>query len=341
MLLQDCGDKLEATERAQAKLQEERDRYKNELHEAYETLHSVHIQRQKLQDEKQKHRLREADWEKEKERLEARINQLDKSHDRGVAGGSPANPPNSPLPPGDDHENHTLKDEVQKLHEQLKGLRIDLKEAQNELNAIRSHEKRAEDHEVSRKARIAACETENEKIQEYGGTLDRESSLYQTLKKFADYHDNNGPEPTIGEHAQVRVFKSCIVERRRIMAQAKNHPDPRAFMTPYLDKWDSLALAGGCMFDSHDDLPAPPNVPVEISSTSNSADAQLFRGLHLNGQIDSDKTGLGQLSFVQVMRFLEGCIGDGILFYVLVVKDMNLFRARAPRDSLWTTRSKF
>ncbi|KAJ4419244.1 hypothetical protein N0V82_005047 [Gnomoniopsis sp. IMI 355080] len=216
----------------------------------------------------------EADWEKEKERLKAEIDRINKNHSPGASyGGTSAGPSDSPnnsgiggpSPPDDDLENATLKNKVQELQGQLKDLRNELKEAQDELNALLIYERRKEDPRKSRKERIAACKTENEKLEKYGGTLDRESSLYQTMKKFAEYHDNSGPQPTAGDYAQVRVFQSCIVERRRIMAQAKNHPDPKGFMTPYLDKWDSMALAGGCtFFPTKKEPPNLPNLPSKF-----------------------------------------------------------------------------
>ncbi|KAJ4395931.1 hypothetical protein N0V93_000147 [Gnomoniopsis smithogilvyi] len=245
VLLQDRGDQLEEVKKVCAKLHDDRDRWQKELHEAHETLQNVHERRQKLQNEKDKHRLREADWEKEKHRLETKIDQLNKTLASGSGDG---NPYTSPPPPGDDPGKPTLKDEtIKELQSELNGLRDELKQAQDGLNALRIYKKRKEDQKVVR-AKMAACETENEKLEKYGGTLDRESQLYQSLKKLADFHDGSGPDLTAGEYAQIRAFKICFAERRRIMAQASTHSDPRGFMTPYLEKWDGLALAGGCTF---------------------------------------------------------------------------------------------
>lgn len=247
---------MDATKKERAKLQEEKNRCRKELHEAHETLQSVHERRQKLEDEKAKHRIREADWEKEKERLEAQIDQLNESHSPEASDGGLSERPSDRstnsgsvglLLPGNEPGDDNLKDEIQKLQTQLRKLRDELTKAEGELKDLRMYKKRKEDRKVFR-ARLTACETENEKLDKYGGTLDRESCLYQTLKKLADFHDANGPEPTTGEYAQIRAFEICIAERRRIMAQARRHLDPRGFMTPYLDKWDNSALAGGCTF---------------------------------------------------------------------------------------------
>lgn len=246
VLLQDATDELDETKRERARLEEERDRFKKELNEACETLQSVHERRQKLQDEKDKHKMREADWEKEKERFEVQIEQLTKACSAGDGIKScSASPPKleidkSSHSTGDASENAAPKGEIQRLQEQLK-------DSQDELKIFRAYRKRREDEHIY-KTKIAACATENEKLHKFGGTLDLESRLYRTLKKLADFHDNGGPEPTSEEYAQMKDFKSCIDERRRIIFQARTHPDPRGFMKPYLDKWSEMARKGDCTF---------------------------------------------------------------------------------------------
>lgn len=252
VLLQDATDELEATKRERAGLEEDRDRFKKELDETRETLQSVHERRQRLQDEKDKHKIREADWEKEKERFEARIDQLTKARPAEPGNEGPSTTPpkideSSRSPPGDASKNTALKEEIQQLQKQLKDSQDELKKAQDELKIFRAYRKKQEDEHIY-KAKIAACATENEKLQKFGGTLDSESRLYRTLKKLADYHDNRGPEPTSEEYAQMKEFKSCIDERRRIMFQARTHRDPRGFMKPNLDKWSEIARKGDCMF---------------------------------------------------------------------------------------------
>lgn len=269
VLLQDTTDELDATKLERARLEEDRDRFKKKLNETRETLQSVHERRQKLQDEKDKHKMREVDWKKEKERLEAQIEQLtnkDRSPEDGN-GGPPASPPNidkSSSPPGDASENAASKDEIQQLQKQLEDSQNELKKAQDELKIFRAYRKKQEDEHIY-KAKIAACVTENEKLHKFGGTLDLESRLYRTLKKLADFHDNGGPEPTSEEFAQMKEFKSCIDERRRIMFQARTHPDPRGFMKPYLDKWSEIARKGDCMFTFLIIQPTTSDAPLLIS----------------------------------------------------------------------------
>lgn len=251
VLHQEATDELNALEQERARLEEDRDRYKKELEETRETLQSVHERRQKLQDEKDKHRMREADWEKEKQRFEAQIKQLTQVRSIGGAtGGSSADPPKvdeSSHSPGDASENAALSDEIQKLQKQLKDSQGELRKARDELKNFRVYRKKQQD-EFKFKAGIAACATENERLHKFGGTLDPESQLYRTFKKLADFHDSGGPELTPEECAQMQEFKDCIDERRRIMFQARTHPDPRALMKPYLDKWHEIANKGGCMF---------------------------------------------------------------------------------------------
>lgn len=296
--LQDCSDELDATQKERAQLQDERDQCKRELDEARETLQAVHESRQRLQDEKDKHRIREADWEKEKERLKAQIDELNNTHAPGGGGGSgggpSASPPDSPgssggdgpPPPGGDIGNAALQEEVRKLREKVQSLRDELEKAQDELNSLRAYKTRIETQDIY-KARIAACETENEKLERFGGTIDRGSRLYRTLKKVADFHDNGGPEPTAGEYAQIRVFENCIMERRRIMAQARTHPDPRGFMTPYLDKWDALAHASGCTLTL---VAASPINPL------NFADGELIGGSTLTVRMMATRLALDKLA---------------------------------------------
>lgn len=248
VLLQDATDELDVTKRERDRLEEDRDRFKKELNEARETLQSVHERRQKLQDEKDKHKMREADWEKEKERLEAQIEQITKARSADAGNeDSSASPPKIDKSSRSLSENAALKDEKQQLQKQLQDSQDELKKAQDELKIFRVYRKKQEDEPIY-KAKIAACATENEKLHKFGGTLDLESRLYRTLKKLADFHDTGGPEPTSEEYAQMKEFKSCIDERRRIMFQARTHPDPRGFMKPYLDKWSDIARKGDCTF---------------------------------------------------------------------------------------------
>lgn len=251
VLHQEATDELDLLEQERARLEEDRDRYKEELKEARETLQSVHERRQKLQDEKDKHRMREADWEKEKQRSEAQIEQLTQTQPVGCTSGSSSA---SPLKidkfnhsPSDPSDNAALKDEIRQLQKQLQDSQDELEKARDELKTFRVYKKKQEDGPLI-KAKIAACATENEKLHRFGGTLDLASQLYRTLKKLADFHDDGGPEPTSVEYAQMKQFKDCVDERRRIMFQARTHPDPRAFMKPYLDKWYEIAEKGDCMF---------------------------------------------------------------------------------------------
>lgn len=255
VILQNCTDELDASEKERAQLEIERDQFKRELSEAHETLQTIHEKRQKLQDEKNKHKLREADWDVERERLEARIEQLNKGAPPGGGGGGPLEGTSfddsggSPTP-SDGTGTADLKSGILKLKDELQTMRAALEKAQDERNTLRSYRNTQEDHKLFR-ARIASCKTEKEKLEQYGGTVDRTSRLYWTLKKLAGFLDNGELEPAADEYAQIKTFHDCLAERRRIMAQAKAHPDPREFVTPYLDKWDQVASIGGCMFTSH------------------------------------------------------------------------------------------
>lgn len=260
MTLQDYSDEIEAKEKERAELQSQRDNCRKDLAEARATLQTVHERRQKLQDEKDKYRLREADWEREKARLEAQIDQLSKASALNGGNGKPSGSPGDSSSSsssssgsgrrpqlGDDPGNAALRNAIRKLQDELQTQQAELEKAQEELKTLRSYKTTQEARKVVR-AGISSCMTENEKLEKYGGTMDRTSRLYRMLKKLADFLDHGGPKPTVEEFAQIKTFEDCLAERKRIMVQARTHPDPRGFMTPYLDKWDGLALASDCTF---------------------------------------------------------------------------------------------
>lgn len=137
----------------------------------------------------------------------------------GSGGGGPVGPRDAEL--------RQLRADIQRLRDEL-----------TETNAALVRLQQRGRNTAAFRAGIAGCPTENDKLAQFGTSLDVNSPLYAVLLKLADSVDHGGPGLTRAEVALVERFQTTLAERKFVMAEALRSDHPRPLLEPRLDAWD-------------------------------------------------------------------------------------------------------